>query len=391
MQKGELEVKELWEEICFILHGDISPSISEEMYEQKIIQSLEKMGWSRFRKEIILKQSIQLGSAGRIVPDIILKSLHNNQSFVIEVKKPSANIDNFSHKNQLISYMRQLKLEHGVLIGNQIQIYYDGKLNKGDDPILLESINFSESNQNCLSFINLFHKDTFSCESLETYAKERITNLENKNKENELLDLLLSSKYQNKMKEIIAENLHQEWDNEIVNNLLDQITITLSHKKTAQPSDPVTPKYQQHASIMEGELTLTQLFQKEFWEQLCNFAVSSKASLIPRNPTRPQYYCDIRLNGRSDCHISMLVERKKNQISCQLYIPKDKALFNAFYSKKEAIENVLGIKEVEWQEKTNACRIITFYNFNFATQEREEAFEWLLQTANKFKNIFSKL
>jgi hypothetical protein len=50
------------------------------------------------------------------VPDIIL-SLHNNQSFVIEVKKPSADIDNFSHKNQLISYMRQLKLEHGVLIG----------------------------------------------------------------------------------------------------------------------------------------------------------------------------------------------------------------------------------------------------------------------------------
>lgn len=87
----------------------------------------------------------------------------------------------------------------------------------------------------------------------------------------------------------------------------------------------------------------------------------------------------------------MLVESKKNQISCQLYIPKDKALFKAFYSQKEAIENSLGIKDVEWQEKTNACRIITFYNFNIATQEREEAFTWLLQTANKFKNVFSKL
>jgi hypothetical protein len=28
---------------------------------------------------------------------------------------------------------------------------------------------------------------------------------------------------------------------------------------------------------------------------------------------------------------------------------------------------------------------------NFTTQEREEAFTWLLQTANKFKNVFSKL
>lgn len=139
-----------------------------------------------------------------------------------------------------------------------------------------------------------------------------------------------------------------------------------------------------------GGLTPTRLFQVEFWEQLCNFAVLSKAPLIPRKPTRPQYYCDIKIIGRSDCHISMLVESKKNRVSCQLYIPNDKVLFNTFYSEKEAIEKALGIKDVEWQEKTNACRIITFYNFNFATQECEEAFTWLLQTANKFKNVFSK-
>ena len=276
-------MKELWEEICFILHGDISPSISEEMYEQKIIQSLEKMGWSRFRKEIILKRSIQLGSAGRIVPDIILKSLHNNQSFVIEVKKPSADIANFSHKNQLISYMRQLKLEYGVLIGNQIQIYYDGKLNKGDVPILLESINLSESNQNGLSFINLFHKDTFSYENMETYAKERITNLENKNQEIALLDLLLSSKYQNKIKEIIAENLHQEWVNEVVNNVLDQITITLSHKKTAPPSHSVThPQFtydQPSGEIKIGQLVKSKMNEIiEYCEQYDNEEVSRLSS-----------------------------------------------------------------------------------------------------------------
>ena len=159
-------------------------------------------------------------------------------------------------------------------------------------------------------------------------------------------------------------------------------------------TDPIVPPDQPDIIINRprGKLTPTRLFQVEFWEQLCNFAVSSKAPLIPRNPTRPQYYCDIRITGRSDCYISMLVERKKNQISCQLYIPKDKALFNAFYSKKEAIENALEIKNLDVARRSpNACRIITFYNFNFATQDREEAFTWLLQTANKFKNVFSKL
>jgi hypothetical protein len=33
----------LWQEVCFILH-DISQTSSEELYEQKVIQSLEKLG-----------------------------------------------------------------------------------------------------------------------------------------------------------------------------------------------------------------------------------------------------------------------------------------------------------------------------------------------------------
>ncbi|OYV15134.1 MAG: hypothetical protein CG439_2951, partial [Methylococcaceae bacterium NSP1-2] len=55
-------------------------------------------------------------------------------------------------------------------------------------------------------------------------------------------------------------------------------------------------------------------------------------------------------------------------------------------------ENALGIKGLSWLDRpNNACRIIAFYDFNFATQECEEAFTWLLQIANKFKNVFSKL
>ena len=74
-------MNELWEEICFILR-DIPASSNEDVYEQKIIQSLEKIDWSRFQKEIILKQNIQLGSAGEIIPDIVVK-LSGKNAFVI--------------------------------------------------------------------------------------------------------------------------------------------------------------------------------------------------------------------------------------------------------------------------------------------------------------------
>lgn len=38
--------------------------------------------------------------------------------------------------------MRQLKLEFGILIGQGIQVFYDGDLAKQDDPVLLETIKF---------------------------------------------------------------------------------------------------------------------------------------------------------------------------------------------------------------------------------------------------------
>lgn len=269
-------MKELWQEICFILHGDITSSISEEMYEQKIIQSLEKMGWNRFRKEIILKQSVQLGSAGRIVPDIIVKSLHNNQSFVIEVKKPSAEINNPSHKNQLFSYMRQLKLEYGVLIGNQIQIYYDGKLKQEENPVLLKSITFSESSQNEWLFTNLFHKDKFSYETLEIYAKERITSLENEKKEKELLNLLLSLEYKNKIKEIVAENLQQDFDKEIIENVLNEITIIFSNKVTVSPPIDESECILQNNNLMQQISLSTRTHQ----QQVGNINITEPVVLI---------------------------------------------------------------------------------------------------------------
>ena len=168
-------MNDLWQEICFMLQYRTSlnnEELYEQIYEQKIIQVLEKLGWSLFRKEIMLQKPFQWGSVGTLRPDIIVKSLDNGESFVIEVKKPSVDIQNESHKNQLFSYMRQLKSAHGLLIGNKIQLYYDGRLNKLEEPTLLLDIDLSESNSDGLLFIKLFCKDSFSYNNLERFADE---------------------------------------------------------------------------------------------------------------------------------------------------------------------------------------------------------------------------
>jgi hypothetical protein len=138
------------------------------------------------------------------------------------------------------------------------------------------------------------------------------------------------------------------------------------------------------------ELSNTKLFQLEFWQQLCEFAISSNAPLKLRPPNRGQYYCVIPI-GRSGCHISLTILINENKIGCQIYIPNSKQLFNGFYSNKEAIEKELRIEGLSWQDLPNpACRIQAFYKFDFENQQREEAYTWLLQTANTFKTVFLK-
>ena len=140
----------------------------------------------------------------------------------------------------------------------------------------------------------------------------------------------------------------------------------------------------------QSELSDTKLLQLEFWQQLRNFAAASKPPLKLRTP-RAQHWYDVAI-GRSDCHVTLTTLTAENQVGCEIYISNSKPLFNAFYSNREAIENQLGIDALSWQELPDkkASRIRAFHQFDFANPQREEAFTWLVQTAAKFKSVFSK-
>ncbi len=223
-------MNELWKEICFTLN-DIPNSCNEDVYEQKIIQVLALLGWSSVKEEIILRKSYQLGSSGTIIPDIIVKSLDKNESFVIEVKKPSLDVENESHKNQLFSYMRQLKLEYGLLIGNKIQVYYDSKNNTEEYPVLVQSIEILNNNEKNLVFINLFKKELFSYETLEKFAKKRLEELASKNHQKKLFEKLISNEYKNKLEEFIINDLQENWDIKTITDTMNKLSISILEKK----------------------------------------------------------------------------------------------------------------------------------------------------------------
>jgi len=217
---------EKWNELCFILSESIPANASEQVFELKVIQAFEKLGWSHFKKEISVRENIQLGASNRITPDIIIKSDDTNL-FVIEVKNPSADLKNPSYQNQLSSYMRMLRLNFGILIGNEIKIFVDGSLVGSNQSELLERISFKKDNPKGLNFINLFQKETFSNENIEQYIQKKIETIkENQTVEN-LRKEITTTEYSDYLKSKLKSKLLKEYNENIVEKILEDFKIKI--------------------------------------------------------------------------------------------------------------------------------------------------------------------
>ncbi|MEW5737120.1 MAG: DUF4268 domain-containing protein [Thermodesulfobacteriota bacterium] len=62
--------------------------------------------------------------------------------------------------------------------------------------------------------------------------------------------------------------------------------------------------------------------------------------------------------GRSDCHISLVVDSREDKVRCELYIPDSKELYQTLISCRADIENELAITEpLEWLELPGRRRV----------------------------------
>ena len=162
-----------WNELCYILFENLPSNTNEQLFELKVVQAFEKLGWSEFNNEIIIRESIQLGASNRISPDLVIKSEEGENLFIVEVKRPSLEIDNSNYKGQLSSYMGIMRVDIGILIGNKIQLYIDGKFFNKNEIILIEEIEFKRDCEKGLRFVQLFDKKNYNKKNIEQIAIEQ--------------------------------------------------------------------------------------------------------------------------------------------------------------------------------------------------------------------------
>lgn len=237
---------EIWNEICFILSENITRGISEDEFEKYMIQALRVLGWKQYTDDFDIRPSFQIGSANRITPDFVMKSQTGQKLFVIEIKQPHLPIAN-NFKKQLFSYMRQLKLSYGLLIGQYIQIFYDGATIQQDDPILIENIKFEKDSEKGKRFVQLFSKGSFNEHSLEEFAKEFIDKINRKGKVKKLTSKLLSDSFRDTVINLIKQELINEYDRELIESALENVEIDIKRKSDSN----VTPQKQDINKILE--------------------------------------------------------------------------------------------------------------------------------------------
>src|SRR5476649_1145570 len=99
-------------------------------------------------------------------------------------------------------------------------------------------------------------------------------------------------------------------------------------------------------------LTEIRLQQLEFWKKFINYARENNLDL--RRAPIPRHYYPISI-GTSDAYIS-LTTTHKNLLGCEIYITRNKELFNFLKNIQDKIVSEIG-EQAEWIDASIASRI----------------------------------
>lgn len=223
---------ERWNEINFILSEKVGSDTSEAVFEKHVIEALRIMGWSEFQGDLKVRPSFNIGAANRICPDVVVGSGEQNL-FVIEIKQPGVTLTH-RHTEQLKSYLRFLKVEIGILIGEKIQLVYDGPLTENYNILIVEEIDFERNNSKGLNFIELFSKSGFDSSKIDNLVKNKVLENQDIKKIKKLKEEILSEDYIQELKALIKKDFQEAFEDRIINKALSQITITINNKVLPQ-------------------------------------------------------------------------------------------------------------------------------------------------------------
>lgn len=136
-----------------------------------------------------------------------------------------------------------------------------------------------------------------------------------------------------------------------------------------------------------GKITDTKQKQNEFWQAFSEY-ITEKNLPLKITPA-PQHWQYITI-GVSGVSIQLTINTAKNNLGSELLIANDKDLYYKLEGFKTDIEKQLG--QLDWQalEGKKSSRIRKILDFDIEDKDNlEKGFEWLVDSAGRFKDVFS--
>ena len=182
-------MQEKWNQFVYVLCEAKKKDVDEDTYHTLIENQLQLLNWMMYKGEICHKPNIPIGNSKFIQPDILIKS-DNEEQFVIEVKRP-VHTQTERERVQLESYMRQLKLDVGIYIGEHIEVFYDKP--KSKDAVSVMRIPLEIDNKLGARFVEKFYRDNFSRDAIVSFCEERLQEMERQANLNKIRESLIAN------------------------------------------------------------------------------------------------------------------------------------------------------------------------------------------------------
>ncbi len=232
-----MNAKEIWNEICFLLSDSIKPDILEKDYENQVIRAIEKLGWREFTGEIKRQPEIKIGRKIKIRPDVLVCGSDGNALIAVEIKRPAQILSKKEPADQLISYMLQTKAQFGLLIGDTIRLYYDGKENPQQKPLLLNRINYEKDSEKGHEFVSMFQRSEFLNGRYKSIIPKLINKFTADRNIKKLKEILLEKETKGKIIDFLKDE-YAEYGSDVVDGALRDLRIDLSYELEPDISPP---------------------------------------------------------------------------------------------------------------------------------------------------------
>ena len=236
-------MQETWKRFVYPLIEDKKQDVEEETYHRHIENQLMLLGWEPWKGEIIHKQSLRIGNRNRMEPDILV-ARDDEYQFVIEVKRPG-NTQAKEEITQLESYMRQLRLDVGIYIGEHIELFYDMPNTNHVVSVFKWTVDLEEKRG--ARFVELFSKENFSKDTIVDFCEERIQEIQRQNSLNEIKESLIAdaqTQIAESLKPYLMDKYGGSFSEEEIKGMLATMRFTASADGSRTEPEVVVPKPQ---------------------------------------------------------------------------------------------------------------------------------------------------